>query len=311
MRGFIKQIRMYPYGRVPRGWLPCDGRRLPLGDYSALFHVIGTSYGGNGETEVVLPNLVGLFPVGSGRRPGGAERRHGEEAGRSRSRSRPRTCRREPSGPRRHRRPRRRDRGQRRQGLLRERCRQRFAARRAHAVRNGRGPRQPAALPRPAFLHLRPRGFPAAGGSMIGQITLFGGGFVPQGHLPCDGRKLKIAEHPELHRILGYAFGGDGQQRLRPARPARPHGARQRPRPPARPGGRRRNLLPDRRPDPGPPAPPAARPAGQRNLAARRLPHRRLGHRRGRGPPSPPARSGSAAAASRTRTCRLSWPCST
>lgn len=74
--GTIGEVRRWPGERVPAGWLPCDGRELPLAGHEALFAVIGTSFGGDGQANFKLPkldadqevryliNLAGLFPKG-------------------------------------------------------------------------------------------------------------------------------------------------------------------------------------------------------------------------------------------------------
>ena len=50
---------------VPGGWMPADGRLLPINQFSALFAVLGTTYGGNGTTDFALPNLVGRIAIGA------------------------------------------------------------------------------------------------------------------------------------------------------------------------------------------------------------------------------------------------------
>jgi microcystin-dependent protein len=63
---FIGQIANYAGGSaVPGGWLPADGRLLPINQFLPLFAVIGTTYGGNGTTDFALPNLVGRIAIGA------------------------------------------------------------------------------------------------------------------------------------------------------------------------------------------------------------------------------------------------------
>ncbi len=69
MDGFIGEIRPFAFGFVPLGWLPCNGSALPISQYSVLYSIIGTIYGGNGTTSFNLPNLSGITPVGSGNSP--------------------------------------------------------------------------------------------------------------------------------------------------------------------------------------------------------------------------------------------------
>lgn len=63
---FIGEIRIFAFGFVPRGWLPCDGQLLPISQYSPLFAILGTTYGGDGVSTFALPNLQGRAPVHAG-----------------------------------------------------------------------------------------------------------------------------------------------------------------------------------------------------------------------------------------------------
>lgn len=68
---FIGQIANYAGAAVigpsavPGGWLPAEGQLLPISQFSALFALIGTTYGGNGTTNFALPNLVGRIAIGA------------------------------------------------------------------------------------------------------------------------------------------------------------------------------------------------------------------------------------------------------
>ena len=63
---FIGEIRLFGFNRVPTGWLPCAGQQLPIDQYTPLFSVIGTTYGGNGQTTFALPDLQGRVAIGQG-----------------------------------------------------------------------------------------------------------------------------------------------------------------------------------------------------------------------------------------------------
>jgi microcystin-dependent protein len=63
---FIGQITCYGFNFAPYGWMPCNGQLLPINQYSALFSLLGTSFGGNGTSTFGLPNLQGTVPVGQG-----------------------------------------------------------------------------------------------------------------------------------------------------------------------------------------------------------------------------------------------------
>ncbi|NBU99322.1 MAG: tail fiber protein [Spirochaetia bacterium] len=65
MENFIGQIIMMATNYVPRGYLPCDGRLIPIQQNTALFSLLGTMYGGDGRTDFGLPNLKGRIPVQS------------------------------------------------------------------------------------------------------------------------------------------------------------------------------------------------------------------------------------------------------
>jgi microcystin-dependent protein len=63
---YIGTISMVAFNWAPAGWFPCDGRLLPLQQYSPLFALLGTWYGGDGKTNFGLPDLRGRVPIGPG-----------------------------------------------------------------------------------------------------------------------------------------------------------------------------------------------------------------------------------------------------
>lgn len=65
MENFIGQIIMTAFNYAPQGYLPCDGRVLPIQQYAALFALLGNRYGGDGMTNFALPNLQAKIPVQS------------------------------------------------------------------------------------------------------------------------------------------------------------------------------------------------------------------------------------------------------
>lgn len=69
MDGFIGEIRPFAFGFVPQGWLACAGQLLPISQYTPLFSILSTTYGGDGTATFQLPNLAGITPVGSGNSP--------------------------------------------------------------------------------------------------------------------------------------------------------------------------------------------------------------------------------------------------
>ena len=78
---FIAEIRIFAGNFAPRGWAFCDGQLLPISQNTALFSLIGTTYGGDGRTTTALPNLEGRAPMHPGRGPGLTSRRLGERGG--------------------------------------------------------------------------------------------------------------------------------------------------------------------------------------------------------------------------------------
>lgn len=78
---FIAEIRLMAINFAPRGWAFCDGQLLPIAQNTALFSLIGTTYGGDGRTTTALPNLQGRAPMHPGRGPGLTSRRLGERLG--------------------------------------------------------------------------------------------------------------------------------------------------------------------------------------------------------------------------------------
>ena len=63
---FAGELRIFPWAATPQGWLPCDGRELTIADHQQLYSVIGTTYGGDGQTTFALPDLRGRVPLGTG-----------------------------------------------------------------------------------------------------------------------------------------------------------------------------------------------------------------------------------------------------
>ena len=63
---FVAEIRIFPFNFPPKGWAWCDGQLLPLSQNTALFSLLGTTYGGNGQTTFALPNLQGRVPLHMG-----------------------------------------------------------------------------------------------------------------------------------------------------------------------------------------------------------------------------------------------------
>ena len=77
---FLSEIRLMSFNFAPKGWAFCNGQLLPINQNQALFSLLGTTFGGNGQTNFALPNLQGRTPihVGSGHSLGeqGGEQAH-------------------------------------------------------------------------------------------------------------------------------------------------------------------------------------------------------------------------------------------
>lgn len=67
---FVAEIRIFPFNFAPKGWAWCDGQLLPLSQNTALFSLLGTTYGGNGKSNFALPDLQGRSPMHPGQGPG-------------------------------------------------------------------------------------------------------------------------------------------------------------------------------------------------------------------------------------------------
>lgn len=78
---FVAEIRIFAINFAPRGWAFCDGQLLPISQNTALFSLVGTTYGGDGRTTLALPNLQDRAAMHPGRGPGLTSRRLGERVG--------------------------------------------------------------------------------------------------------------------------------------------------------------------------------------------------------------------------------------
>src|SRR6202140_990046 len=78
---FVAEIRIFAGNFAPIGWATCDGQLLPISQNTALFSLLGTTYGGDGRTTFALPNLQGSAPLSLGQGPGLTDRFLGESGG--------------------------------------------------------------------------------------------------------------------------------------------------------------------------------------------------------------------------------------
>jgi microcystin-dependent protein len=78
---FVSQIQIFPFNFAPLGWAMCNGQLLAISQNTALFSLLGTTFGGNGTSNFALPNLQGAVPIGMGQGPGLSNFFEGETGG--------------------------------------------------------------------------------------------------------------------------------------------------------------------------------------------------------------------------------------
>jgi microcystin-dependent protein len=81
MAPYVGEIRMFAGNFPPNGWMFCEGQTLPISENDVLFQLIGTTYGGDGESTFNLPNLASRVPIHMGTGPSGTTYQIGEMAG--------------------------------------------------------------------------------------------------------------------------------------------------------------------------------------------------------------------------------------
>jgi microcystin-dependent protein len=67
---FLAEIRIFPFNFPPKGWAFCNGQVMPISQSTALFSLLGTTYGGDGKSNFALPNMQGCAPMHPGQGPG-------------------------------------------------------------------------------------------------------------------------------------------------------------------------------------------------------------------------------------------------
>jgi microcystin-dependent protein len=78
---FVAEIRIFPFNFAPKSWALCNGQLLPISQNTALFSLLGTTYGGDGKSTFALPDLQGSTPMQQGQGPGLSQRFLGEQSG--------------------------------------------------------------------------------------------------------------------------------------------------------------------------------------------------------------------------------------
>src|SRR4026208_1316771 len=78
---FVAEIRFFGFNFAPRGWAMCNGQLMPISQNTALFSLLGTTYGGDGKSTFALPNMQGNVPMQPGQGQGLSLRDLGEMSG--------------------------------------------------------------------------------------------------------------------------------------------------------------------------------------------------------------------------------------
>jgi microcystin-dependent protein len=78
---FVAEIRIFPFNFAPKGWAWCNGQLMPISQNTALFSLLGTTYGGDGKSNFALPDLQGRAPMQPGQGPGLSLHDLGESSG--------------------------------------------------------------------------------------------------------------------------------------------------------------------------------------------------------------------------------------
>src|ERR1700687_3614063 len=78
---FVAEIRIVPFNFAPTGWATCDGQIMPIAQNTALFSLLGTTFGGDGQTTFALPDLRGRAPMDFGGGSGLTSRSLGDNGG--------------------------------------------------------------------------------------------------------------------------------------------------------------------------------------------------------------------------------------
>ncbi len=188
---FIGQVVASTTNFAPAGFRFADGQLLSIAEHTALFSVIGTTYGGDGQETFALPDLRGRTIIGAGRGPGLTARSLGEAVGTDTF------------------------------TLTESQMPQH-----AHALGGDTGSSPTGGnesvdnmQPSLALIYLIAAAgvYPSfdcclgIGESVLGEITAFAGGYAPSGWMFADGRLLRISENSALFSLLGTTYGGDGR----------------------------------------------------------------------------------------------------
>ena len=233
---YLGEIRMFAGDYAPQDWLPCDGRLVAISTYNVLYALIGTTYGGDGQTTFALPDLRGRLPIGEVSVPGLTPRVLGQQGGsetvtltvntmpaHTHAANAVNTAGTQPNPT---------------GGVWAATVNTTTPATAVKQYiktseivppfktgvmdalsieKSGGGGSHDNMMPYLPlnFIICVNGNHPMADGlkdPIIGEVQLFPYGIVPKGWLPCDGRSLTINQHMALYSLLGTAYGGDGIQ---------------------------------------------------------------------------------------------------
>ena len=216
---FLSEIRIFSFNHAPDGWALCDGQLLPITPNQALFELLGTTYGGDGETTFGLPDLRGRVPIhrGTGHALGEATgassvtldtarlQQHGHTlSGTAANGSTPNPT----------------------NGFLAG-VNNLYAAPTSlttmspgSVTASGGGQPHDNMMPYLAlnFCMALEGSPPTAGGAAstpqpyVGEVRMLTGSSVPAGWMPCDGQLLAVAGNETLFELIGTTYGGDGEE---------------------------------------------------------------------------------------------------
>jgi microcystin-dependent protein len=181
---FLGEIRLFAGNFAPGGWSFCDGQLLSIAQNTALFSLLGTTYGGNGTFNFALPDLRGRMVVEAGLGPGLTDRALGAQLGAETATltdaDLPAHTHTLPGG----------------------------------GTTGADGGNQPFAIMAPslALNYIVPLQVSSSSGNtaLLPEMRLFSGNFAPSGWAFADGRLLSVAGNPDLFNALGTTYGGDG-----------------------------------------------------------------------------------------------------
>ena len=206
---FIGEIRTFAGNFAPKGWLLCNGATVNISDYEALFNVIRTTFGGDGQVTFAVPNLNGVVPIGSGNGysygQGGGSENVTLTLDQIPSHTHPFQSSTDPATSS--------TAFQNVVGAANVYSNGIPANPIAAATLGSSGEQQPHdnMMPDQAVTFIIAySGAPGDMGYYLGEIRPFPYGKVPQGWAPCNGQLLPISQNAALFSLLGKIYGGDG-----------------------------------------------------------------------------------------------------